>query len=93
MKKEEIEDKIFLEELNKRPELKKRIGEILRIAKAEEGCQLFDDVEDLVTVELKKLGVEVLEGWAETKHEEYSEALKKKEKGIEVREKKRAKMA
>lgn len=91
MKKMAVEDEIFLEELNKQPELKERFKGILKIARDEiEDCRLFDDAEERTTVELRKLGKEVLEGWAQTKHLEYNKRLKEKEPGLRLREKKRA---
>ncbi len=59
-------DKDFLEELNKHPELKNRFKEVLSIAanSGKELVTLADDAEMQVITQMRHLGKETLQNWA-----------------------------
>lgn len=64
------EDKELLNQLNSRPDLKKRMQSILSIASDEgDGIVKADEAENRVIEEVRKLGNEVLTEWAETRNE------------------------
>ena len=64
------EDQELLNLLNRRPDLKKRVKSILSIAEDEgEGIVKADDAESRVIEEVRRMGNEVLVGWAESRIE------------------------
>ena len=83
------EEKELLARIKKQPELRGRFEQILSIAESEcEGCMTADQAEARVTEELRKLGNEVLHGWAKSKHDQIEKKLKEKELDLKLREKK-----
>ena len=64
------EDKELLNQLNSRPDLKKRVKSIVSIASDDgEGIVKADEAENRVIEEVRRLGNEVLTEWAETRNE------------------------
>jgi hypothetical protein len=63
-------DQELLNLLNRRPDLKKRVKSILSIASDEgEGIIKADEAEERITEEVRRMGNEVLGGWAESRIE------------------------
>lgn len=64
------EDKELLNQLNSRPDLKKRVKSIVSIASDDgDGIVKADEAESRVVEEVRRLGNEVLTEWAETRNE------------------------
>ncbi len=64
------EDKELLNQLNRRPDLKKRVKSILSIAGDDgDGIVKADEAESRVIEEVRRMGNEVLTQWAETRIE------------------------
>ena len=64
------EDKELLNQLNRRPTLKNRVKSILSIASDDgDGIVRADEAENRVIEEIRRMGNEVLAGWAETRIE------------------------
>ena len=64
------EDKELLDRLNRRPALKKRVESILSIAEDDgEGIVKADEAENRIIEEVRRMGNEVLTGWAESRLE------------------------
>jgi hypothetical protein len=75
------------ERLNRHPEFRDKVEELLDIADNKSGdANNADDAEDLIWDELREMGQEILQDWAERKHErlvgesEKRKELSKKEK-------------
>ncbi len=69
------------ERLNKHPDLKKRINELLKIIENAEGdIQKANDAEQMVIEELRKMGNEALHSWASNREkQEVEKVLNKKD--------------
>ena len=64
------EDKELLNQLNSRPDLKKRVKSILSVAIDDgDGIVNADEAESRVIEEVRRMGNEVLTGWAESRAE------------------------
>ena len=64
------EDKALLNQLNRQPNLKKRIQAILSIAEDDgEGIVKADEAENRIIEEVRRMGNETLTGWAESRAE------------------------
>ena len=64
------------ERLNAHPHLRERFYQILSIAEDSEGkIEKADDAEQLVIDELRRLGQEVLQDWADRKEKQKTEEL------------------
>lgn len=91
MAKKTPSNKKHAEDLVKRlehnPELLERFKSILDLAENDE-VRAFDDVEDLLIEELKKLGNESIGTWASRREKQAADDLKSKTK-VQQREKKR----
>ena len=62
------EDKELLNRLNRRPDLKKRVESILSIAEDDgDGIVKADEAESRVVEEVRRMGNEVITGWAESR--------------------------
>jgi 23S rRNA pseudoU1915 N3-methylase RlmH len=62
------------ERLNRHPDLKKRIDELLKIVENAEGdIQKASEAEQMVIEELRKMGNDVLRNWAENREKQASE--------------------
>lgn len=60
--------------LNRHPDLKKRIDELLKIVENAEGdIQKASEAEQMVIEELRKMGNDVLRNWAENREKQTSE--------------------
>ncbi len=75
------------ERLNRHPEFRDKVQELLDIVDNESGnANHADDAEDLICAELREMGQRALQDWAERKHErvvrenENRSELSKKEK-------------
>ena len=63
------QDQNFLDKLAEFPELRGRIEEILALMGNEKGdANTADEAEERAVEEVRKLGLEVMQGWAERKH-------------------------
>jgi hypothetical protein len=63
-------DRELLNRLNRRPDLKKRVESLLSIAEDEgDGIVKADEAENRITEEVRRMGNEVLTGWAESRVE------------------------
>ncbi|XOF35052.1 MAG: hypothetical protein ACL93V_07120 [Candidatus Electrothrix sp. YB6] len=70
------EDKELLNQLNRQPNLKTRIQAILSIAGDDgDGIVKADEAESRVIEEVRRMGNEVLSGWAESRIEKSGAAL------------------
>lgn len=70
------EDQELLNRLNRRPDLKKRVESILSIAEDDgAGIEKADEAENRVIEEVRRMGNEVLTGWAESRVEKSEAAL------------------
>jgi hypothetical protein len=77
------EDRELLNRLNRRPDLKKRMESILSIAEDEgEGIVKADEAESRIIEEVRRMGNEVLTGWAESRIEKSGETLPPEEKTV-----------
>jgi hypothetical protein len=64
------EDKELINQLNRHPRLKKRVKSIASIASDDgDGIVKADEAESRVTEEVRRMGNEVLTGWAESRIE------------------------
>lgn len=75
------------ERLNRHPEFRDKVEELLDVVDNESGnANKADDAEDLICAELREMGQRALQDWAERKHErvvaesENRNELSKKEK-------------
>ena len=67
------------ERLNKHPDLKKRIDELLKIVEDAEGdIEKANEAEQMVIEELRKMGNEVLHSWARNKEKRDVEKVRNK---------------
>jgi len=67
------------ERLNKHPDLKKRIDELLKIVEDAEGdIQKANEAEQMVIEELRKMGNEALHSWARTREKRAVEEVRNK---------------
>ncbi len=67
------------ERLNKHPDLKKRIHELLKVVEDAEGdIQKANDAEQMVIDELRKMGNEALQSWAKNKEKRETENTRSK---------------
>jgi len=70
----ELSDEEFMSKLSKHPSLRNRVERLLKVVENPDGRSTrADDAEELVTVELRALGNEMLHEWAR------DEALKSEE--------------
>jgi DNA-binding sugar fermentation-stimulating protein len=77
----DIEDE-FLKKLDNHPRLKKRFNEILQIADNSSGELITaDEAETKAIEEVRKLGQEVMQEWAENQHRKQVETFEKENKG------------
>ncbi len=77
----------LVERLNRHPEFRDKVEELLDIADNKSGdANKADDAEELIWEELREMGQRILQDWAERKHErvveesENRKELSKKEK-------------
>jgi hypothetical protein len=86
----EQKDQRLLERLNRRPDLKERIEAILALAEEGEEGELrsADEIEALLVEEIRRLGSQTMQEWAEGAHAKVSAEMKQK-KGCRVGKKKR----
>ncbi len=68
------------ERLQAHPELKAQLLKLLELA--ESGIESADQVEELVVDEIKDMGRQVVQDWAEHQEEVKSQALRKGEAGV-----------
>lgn len=77
------EDKELINQLNRRPDLKKRVKSIVSIASDDGGGIVkADEVESRIIEEVRRMGNEVLTGWAESRIEKSGETLPPEEKTV-----------
>jgi hypothetical protein len=77
------------ERLREYPELRARIEELVEIVENKEGDVVkADDAEELVVQEIRRIGQEALQGWAERKHRRLVREFDERE-GVSRKEKKR----
>lgn len=75
------EEEAFFEKLKNHPRLKKRFNEILGIAENTSGELITaDEAETKAIEEVRKLGQEVMQEWAENQHKQRVETLEKQNK-------------
>lgn len=73
----------FLKKLKNHPDLEERFNEILDIAENASGEPITaDQAEEKAIEALKKLGVEVLQGWAKSQHDQQLDQFAKNGKSI-----------
>ena len=66
MKKQPYSDEQLMLALNARPQIRRRLEELLAVAADEGGdCRLADDAELRLTQELRRLAREVMQSWAQ----------------------------
>lgn len=91
-KKKDIQaakNKAFMQRLERRPDLRERFESILAMAEGGDGKQSFDEAEELLVEEVRKLGAETMGGWLSAKEEAVGRELKREEPTAHQREKKR----
>jgi hypothetical protein len=73
MRKEEVDEKrakLLVERLKQYPELRERFEKILSLAENEDGsANTADEAEERAMEEVRKLGQELMQSWAERKHQ------------------------
>ena len=75
------EDEAFFDKLKNHPRLKKRFSEILGIAENTSGKLITaDEAETKAIEEVRKLGQEIMQEWAENQHKQQVEAMEKQNK-------------
>jgi len=74
--------------LESHPEMLERFESILDLAESDE-IGSFDEVEQRLVEEVRRLGGDTLEGWLERREEQVSESLREEKPGVQQREKKR----
>lgn len=66
----QVSDEALLRRLRGRPDLRERVISILEVVEAEEaGLKRADDVEDRLVEQLRRLGQEAMQSWANTQVE------------------------
>lgn len=76
------QDEKIIELMNQNPKLKARVVSILNISNNTSGNIIkANDAEERTIEELRKLGNEVLEGWAENRMEQSTNEILEKENG------------
>lgn len=76
------EDELFFKKLENHPRLKNRFNEILGIAENTSGDLITaDEAETKAIEEVRKLGQEVMQEWAENRHNKQIETFEKENKG------------
>ena len=82
------QDEEFLNKLSEYPELRGRFEEILALMRNERGdANTADEAEERAIEEVRKLGLEVMQGWAKRKHRRLAEEYDRRE-GYRRKEKK-----
>lgn len=75
------DDAAFFDKLKNHPRLKKRFNEILGIAENTSGELITaDEAETKAIEEVRKLGREVIQEWAESQHKQQVETVEKQHK-------------
>ena len=74
--------------LESHPEMLERFESILNLAESDE-IGSFDEVEERLVEEVRRLGGETLESWLERREEQVGETLRQEKPGTHQREKKR----
>ncbi|MCI5183933.1 MAG: hypothetical protein D3921_15680 [Candidatus Electrothrix sp. AW1] len=83
------EDKELINQLNRHPDIKDRVKSIVSIANNDgDGIVTADEAESRVIEEVRRMGNEVLTGWAESRVEKAGEALPSEEKTVRSGKKK-----
>ncbi|WYD81752.1 MAG: ISKra4 family transposase [Candidatus Electrothrix gigas] len=83
------EDKELINQLNRHPDIKDRMKSIISIANNDgDGIVTADEAESRVIEEVRRMGNEVLTGWAESRVEKAGEALPSEEKTVRSGKKK-----
>jgi ethanolamine utilization microcompartment shell protein EutL len=83
------EDKELIRQLNRHPDLKKRVKSIVSIASDDgDGIVKADEAENRVIEEVRRMGNEALAGWAESRIEKSGEGLLSEEKTVRSGKKK-----
>ena len=66
MRKQPYSDEQLMQALNERPQIRRRLEELLAVVGDEGGdCRLADDAELRLTQELRRLGQEAMQSWAQ----------------------------
>ena len=82
------QDEEFLNKLSEYPELRGRFEEILALMRNERGdANTADEAEERAIEEVRKLGLEVMQGWARRKNRRLAEEYDRRE-GYRRKEKK-----
>ncbi|CAK8710541.1 hypothetical protein GKODMF_00685 [Candidatus Electrothrix gigas] len=77
------EDKELINQLNRHPDIKDRVKSIVSIANNDgDGIVTADEAESRVIEEVRRMGNEVLTGWAESRVEKAGETLPSEEKTV-----------
>ena len=85
------QDKIFVDRINRHPELRERMEALLNIVENAEGdCTKANDAEQRVIEEVRKIGNTALHGWANQAVERSAAQLRKDEKSLEGNGKKKS---
>lgn len=75
------EDELFFDKLKNHPRLKKRFDEILNIAENTSGKLITADEAEMKAIEeVRKLGQEIMQEWADNQHKKQIEAFDSKHK-------------
>jgi hypothetical protein len=80
--------KQLLRRLESRPEMLKRFESILDLAESDDAGS-FDEIEERLVEEVRRLGGETLESWLQRREEGIGEATRAQAPGMQQREKKR----
>ena len=81
-------DKALIERLNRLPHLRERVESILELAESDEQ-KAFDEVEELLIEEVRKLGNETMGSWASRQESLLAKELREGKVPVQQREKKR----
>lgn len=80
--------KQLMRRLESHPGMLERMESILDLAESD-GIGSFDEVEERLVEEVRRLGGETLESWLEDREQAVGEAVRKEKPGTQQREKKR----
>lgn len=84
-----MNEKELCERLRQNPELKERVEQLLSIIENEDGeATLANDAEQRVIDELRQMGKDALQSWADRQSNKASDKLKKQKPGVQKHGKK-----
>lgn len=87
--KNQHDDSSFLERINRHPEIKARVEEILQIAEAKGEVCTADEIEAMLINSIRQLGSRAMTDWANQAHQRTVEEMEAKKPAVYRNKKKR----